>query len=383
MVEPRPEAVARVVDRVVAAPQDAPVLRRPVVVELVARVADALAPAPADRRPLRVRERLGHEDVVVHGHDVVREPSQQRRVGVRGQGHAIGARPAPRASCGDDMRRPRPPARVTGRALEHPHPESRGRPRRRPHASLAGSTRATPSRSYARPEVRRASRRVRAPAAASSRVDVLPDGRGRRRHAPPVRRAGAARRRRRARRSGRSRSRCRGRATVLSIASRFSWPIRSSVGMSSGQRSMPLAKPCVSEAATKPPLRPVAPSAARAALDEDDVAAGVGLLGQQGGPQAGEPGADDEQVGRARRRRARVRRPAVRGGRARRRIGWRRSATRVRQGRGCCGTARGAPMGRREGLRSLRAPSSHQSLRTSRSVQADRFRRSYPLGAGR
>ncbi len=51
--------------------------------------------------------------------------------------------------------------------------------------------------------------------------------------------------------------------TVRSIASRFSRPRRSSVGMSSGQRSAPLAKPWVSELDTKPPLRPVAPSAAR------------------------------------------------------------------------------------------------------------------------
>ena len=81
----RAHAAAVVVDRVVAAEQDPVVAAQPEVVELVREVADALPVAPADVVELVVRERLGHEHVVVdrHGHQPV--AAQQRREDVRRQ----------------------------------------------------------------------------------------------------------------------------------------------------------------------------------------------------------------------------------------------------------------------------------------------------------
>ena len=45
-------------------------------------------------------------------------------------------------------------------------------------------------------------------------------------------------------------------ATAFSMASRFSRPSRSSAGISSGKRSIPLRRPWVRLAAQNPPLRP-------------------------------------------------------------------------------------------------------------------------------
>ena len=54
-------------------------------------------------------------------------------------------------------------------------------------------------------------------------------------------------------------------ATVASMASRFSAPSRSSAPTSSGNRSIPLASPCVRLAAQNPPLRPDAAHPQRSA----------------------------------------------------------------------------------------------------------------------
>ena len=66
----RADAAAEVVDRVVPAEQDAVVARQPVVVELVGHVSDPLPARPADGGELRIRQRLGHEHIVVHGNRV-------------------------------------------------------------------------------------------------------------------------------------------------------------------------------------------------------------------------------------------------------------------------------------------------------------------------
>ena len=79
---------ASLVDRVVAAEEDATVVGGPVVVELIAHVRQPLTTRPPDRVPLRLGERLSHEDVVVDRYDVVRQPSQQRRKCVGGKDNA-------------------------------------------------------------------------------------------------------------------------------------------------------------------------------------------------------------------------------------------------------------------------------------------------------
>ena len=108
---------AALVDRVVAAEQDPAVVGAAVVVELVAHVADALAAGPPDRVPLRGRERLGDDDVVVDRHDVVREAAQQRRERVGREHHAAGAHDArPLVGLGDDLDRGRGRVAERGRA---------------------------------------------------------------------------------------------------------------------------------------------------------------------------------------------------------------------------------------------------------------------------
>ena len=90
-VELRSDPAAAMVDRVVPAPQDPVVGREPEVVELVVRVGQSLPPLPPDRRALSRRQRLGHERVVVDGHERRPEPAQPARVGGRGDDDVRGA----------------------------------------------------------------------------------------------------------------------------------------------------------------------------------------------------------------------------------------------------------------------------------------------------
>ena len=86
-----PHAVVEVVGGVVAAPQD-PVVGRPsVVVELVGGIADAFASRPADRGQLLARQRLGHQHMVVDRDHVPPWAPERSRVGVRGHDDAVGA----------------------------------------------------------------------------------------------------------------------------------------------------------------------------------------------------------------------------------------------------------------------------------------------------
>ncbi len=81
------DLAAKVVNRVVAAPEDGPVLGQAVVVELIARVRDAFAPRPANALELLVGERLGDDLVVEHRHDVLARPSHERGKDVGGERH--------------------------------------------------------------------------------------------------------------------------------------------------------------------------------------------------------------------------------------------------------------------------------------------------------
>ena len=90
-VKLRTDLTAEVVDRVVAAPQDPVVGREAEVVELVVRVRQALATGPADRAALVGRQRLRDEDVVVDGHERLREPAQPAGVGGGRDDDLIGA----------------------------------------------------------------------------------------------------------------------------------------------------------------------------------------------------------------------------------------------------------------------------------------------------
>ena len=81
------DAAAVVVDRVEATPQDPVVGGQPVVVELVPGVGEALPVPPSDAGQLGGRQRLGHQRVVVHRHEVVPEPAQQRPVAAGAERH--------------------------------------------------------------------------------------------------------------------------------------------------------------------------------------------------------------------------------------------------------------------------------------------------------
>ena len=72
-------AAGEVVDRVVAAPEDPAVVGLAVVVEQVRDVGESLPAVPADRRALLRRQRLGHQHVVVDGHDVAPDRAHERR----------------------------------------------------------------------------------------------------------------------------------------------------------------------------------------------------------------------------------------------------------------------------------------------------------------
>ena len=290
---PRPAVRgAVVVDGVVAAPQDPAVGERPVVVELVAGVGDPLPLRPAQRRPLRVGQRLGHQDVVVDRHDVLPQPPHRRRVGV-----------------GGDQGDPGVPAPERGR-----HHDAGALHRRRPASARAAAPRAgAPSRAARRPaptgsrvppplrirsptEVRRGVD-VGAHAGGVEQLDVPPRARP---AAPPSAGSAAAwwgvvatrvlpASRRSASMPCSSRSSTRDRQVRPPSSARAStW---------SGHRASPCARPWVSESETKPPLRPVAPKPTCWRPAGRRRGAGSRALGGDRRPQPGEPGADHDQVG--------------------------------------------------------------------------------------
>ena len=84
------DAVASVVDGVVAAPQDAIVGGAAVVAELVRRIGQTLATGPADGVELVGSERLGHQHVVPHRHDPRPDRRNQASERVGGQQHPMG-----------------------------------------------------------------------------------------------------------------------------------------------------------------------------------------------------------------------------------------------------------------------------------------------------
>ena len=69
----RPKPIAAVIDRVKSTPQNSPITRAAVIVELVASIVDSREVVPADVSMLLGSERLGHQDVVIDGRDVVLE----------------------------------------------------------------------------------------------------------------------------------------------------------------------------------------------------------------------------------------------------------------------------------------------------------------------
>ena len=143
-VEPVGHLVAEVVDRVVAAPQDAVVRCEPVVVELVARVGDALAALPADRRELVGGQRLGDQRVVADRDDVGAQPAEQGGEGVGAEGDVAGGT-TPYAVCSPS---PDPVSSTESTAeFSKIRTPTRRQACLRPPASRAGSTIATPERS--------------------------------------------------------------------------------------------------------------------------------------------------------------------------------------------------------------------------------------------
>ena len=301
-LQPVVGAAAEVVDGVVAAPEDPPVVGDPVVVEEVAGVGDAVPVGPADGRALGLGERLGHQRVVPDRHDVRRQPAQQRREGVGAERHPARRQPA--------VRRPQHHAGAVG--LEPLHRSVLVDPHAEPQAGLAQPA-GQPGRVDHRDAVA-----VQHPAEVRRRVDLRPDLR--RRPAtpavPPTCAASAGQLAQLVDLPGRGRDGelagalegavdAVARRPPSSMPSRFSRPSRSRVASSSGNRSRPLRSPWVRLAEQNPPLRPDAAQPTVARLEQHDVPAGVALLGQQRGPEAGVAAADDGEVGRRRRRRAR------------------------------------------------------------------------------
>ena len=90
VVELWTETVTGVVDGVVPTPQNAPIIGGAVVVELVARVADTLTRRPPHRRPLFVGERLRHQYVVVDRNDPVADSRDDAGKCVRGDNGSLG-----------------------------------------------------------------------------------------------------------------------------------------------------------------------------------------------------------------------------------------------------------------------------------------------------
>src|SRR5205823_2586288 len=88
------DAIARIVDRLAGAPEDAVVGGQAVVVEERPRVADAPPLAPADRRALRRGQRIAGEDIIVE-RDETPAQSRQEMVAVRVRRQHDLARPKP------------------------------------------------------------------------------------------------------------------------------------------------------------------------------------------------------------------------------------------------------------------------------------------------
>ena len=246
-VQPLVGAAAVVVDRVVAAPQDAVVVGEPVVVELVAGVGHPVPVRPADRRPLLAVERRGDQRVVPHRHHEGPQPADQRpeRVGgehglagpdlaVRRAEHhhaAAGAAGAAGAQRLDRRVLVQPDAGAqagVAQAARQPRRVDHGHAVAVEHARRGTSASSTRSRTSVGGQPLEPGRRVprRAP-----------------RQVPQLARPATAR-------SATVSSPVRSQeqsmpwsATVSSIASRFSRPSRSSVAISSGHRSRPLRQP--------------------------------------------------------------------------------------------------------------------------------------------
>ena len=83
MLPARVSAIAKVIDGVVAAPED-PVIGCPaVIVELIAGISHALGLSPADGAELSSRERFGDEHMVVDREHPGPQAPEQWRVGIR------------------------------------------------------------------------------------------------------------------------------------------------------------------------------------------------------------------------------------------------------------------------------------------------------------
>ena len=293
------DPVAGVVDRVVAAPQDPVVGRAPEVVELVAGVGHPLAAAPADRSPRCAgRQRLGHQRVVVDGHEHRDEPPQPAAVRRRPDEHLRGRDHAPARRRGPRRRPPaaagrstRDPSKIRPAAALHGPCEAPGELGRVQHHGALGR-RPAPRRGTAASGPPPGSRRARgsgpgcrAGAASSANAAQLVDlvGLGR-----DIERARLLQLAVDPLRPHEGDQRRRGSPA----------PSRSSTSISSGKCSSPLASPWVSEAAQKPPLRPLAPQPTRSASRTATRRDGIRLEQRDRRPQAGEPAADDRDIHR-------------------------------------------------------------------------------------
>ena len=259
LVEMRPQAVAEVVDGVVAAPEDAVVARQPVVMELVAGVGGALAVLPTHRRraaprkaaPSRARSRRqARRSGGSSGRAAGTPRSRAPRV-ARGPAHpgCAARRPHRPPRCRGPVSPRRPGLRATPPRPRAPMPDGPGRARRR--LSSARPRRGTwASRSpRGRPRRRATPPRTRSAAAPS--------------HAPRGRPPRARGSRRRGRRRARNARRSRASSIAATMPARLSRPSSSRRSISSGKRESPFASPCVSDESQKPPFRPLAPNAIR------------------------------------------------------------------------------------------------------------------------
>ena len=287
------DAVAGVVDGVVAAPQDPVVGGQPEVVELVAGVRHAVPVAPPDRRALLGVERLGHQDVVVDRHEQRRQAPEPHAVrGGRDDDLVRLDRPA----VGE--RTMTPPARAAGRSTRlcsnTRTPRSLGRGRQAPaqlgrvdhHALVAAGRRSRPARAGRGSRLRRrhgpGSGSSAAPRALLGLVPQLVHlvGLGRTSRVPV---------------SSSSQSMPSSRTNAISPRE-----VAPALGLEPVDLLGEVEQP-VRQAVGQPRLAEAAVAAARApadalGLEDDDAEPGVRVEQPDRRPQAGEPAADDGDI---------------------------------------------------------------------------------------
>ncbi len=90
------------IDGVESAPEDASICSVAEVMELMVAIAETFTSVPANGVLLCLSERLGHEDVIVDGDNVIGNSFEQRGIGVGGKGNLAGVHLSMRGE-GDDL----------------------------------------------------------------------------------------------------------------------------------------------------------------------------------------------------------------------------------------------------------------------------------------